>query len=101
MSTYLVNQSWLLNLKQTGAVAGIWKGSSFYSALMSAKVKRLRRVEITKDVEVDYSSNQLPAHKLDISSPDQVITFLNRHDHYFMITLGEWVLYLSLYIYCR
>jgi hypothetical protein len=54
MSTYLVNQSWLLNLRQTGVVVGIWKGSSFYSASMSAKIKRLRRVEIRKDVELDY-----------------------------------------------
>ena len=54
MSTYLVNQSWLLNLRQTGVVAGIWKGLSFYNASMSAKIKRLRRVEITKDVEVEY-----------------------------------------------
>ena len=54
MSTYLVNQSWLLNLRQTGVVAGIWKGLSFYNASMSAKIKRLRRVEITKDVEIEY-----------------------------------------------
>jgi len=53
-STRLANRILLLNLKRTGAVADIWKRSSFYSASVSAKIRRLRRVEITKDVEGDW-----------------------------------------------
>jgi hypothetical protein len=48
-----VKQSSRLNSKQIGAVAGIWKRLTFYSASVIARVKRLRRIKITSGVEGD------------------------------------------------
>jgi len=58
---------------------------------MSAKIKRLRRVEITKGAEVDYFFKSLPAVKSEISSPDQVITFfrLLLYDHFGRVGIFE------------